>query len=241
MTQSNTPNLNPNVPLRHVGIIMDGNGRWAHSKGMEREEGHRQGTKNLNEILATFTEYGVETVTLYAFSTENWNRPRNEVKNIFNLLVESVASDLEELNENNIEIKHIGEKSGLPLEVVHAVRQAEDRTANNTGLKLLIAFNYGGRSEIVRAVKQIIIDELDSNDVKEESIENRLYTSGIPHPDLIIRTAGEKRLSNFLLWQSAYSEYYFTDVLWPEFNKNDAKTAVEEYLSRNRRYGSLST
>jgi len=156
-------------------------------------------------------------------------------------LVESVANDLEELNENNIEIKHIGEKSGLPLEVVHAVSQAEDRTSNNTGLKLLIAFNYGGRSEIVRAVKQIIIDELDSNDVKEESIENRLYTSGIPHPDLIIRTAGEKRLSNFLLWQSAYSEYYFTDVLWPEFNKNDAKTAVEEYLSRNRRYGSLNT
>ena len=189
---------------------MDGNGRWAHSKGMEREEGHRQGTKNLNEILATFAEYGVETVTLYAFSTENWNRPRNEVQNIFNLLVESVASDLEELNENNIEIKHIGEKSGLPLEVVHAVRQAEDRTANNTGLKLLIAFNYGGRSEIVRAVKQIIIDELDSNDIKEESIENRLYTSGIPHPDLIIRTAGEKRLSNFLLWQSAYSEYYLS-------------------------------
>ena len=233
--------MNPKRPLRHVGIIMDGNGRWAHSKGLAREKGHKQGTKNLNEILATFMEYEVETVTLYAFSTENWNRPDDEVENIFNLLIESVASDLHELNENNIEIKHIGEKSGLPLEVAQAIRRAENATSTNTGLRLIIAFNYGGRAEIVRAVKQIILDKLKSNDVDEESIETRLYTSGIPHPDLIIRTAGEKRSSNFLLWQSAYSEYYFTDVLWPEFNKYDAKTAINEYLSRNRRYGSLHT
>lgn len=241
MTHSNTPQVNPKVPLRHVGIIMDGNGRWAHSKGLAREAGHRQGTKNLNEILATFVEYGVETVTLYAFSTENWNRPDDEVENIFNLLIESVAIDLEKLKENNIEIKHIGEKSGLPVEVTEAISKAQDSTSTNTGLQLIIAFNYGGRAEIVRAVKQIILDNLESNDIDEESIENRLYTSGIPHPDLIIRTAGEKRSSNFLLWQSAYSEYYFTDVLWPEFNKDDAKAAIDEYLSRNRRYGSLHT
>ena len=241
MTQSlRTKVLQGHIPS-HIAVIMDGNGRWANSNNLPRLAGHKEGINSVREITRVCGEIGVKHLTLYTFSTENWNRPRNEVQNILNLLVESVASDLEELNENNIEIKHIGEKSGLPLEVVHAVRQAEDRTANNTGLKLLIAFNYGGRSEIVRAVKQIIIDELDSNDVKEESIENRLYTSGIPHPDLIIRTAGEKRLSNFLLWQSAYSEYYFTDVLWPDFNKNDAKTAVEEYLSRNRRYGSLNT
>ena len=221
MTNSDNPQLNPKRPLRHVGIIMDGNGRWAHSKGLARKKGHKQGTKNLNEILATFMEY--------------------EVENIFNLLIESVASDLHELNENNIEIKHIGEKSGLPLEVAQAISRAESATSTNTGLRLIIAFNYGGRAEIVRAVKQIILDKLKSNDVDEESIETRLYTSGIPHPDLIIRTAGEKRSSNFLLWQSAYSEYYFIDVLWPEFNKDDAKTAINEYLSRNRRYGSLHT
>jgi undecaprenyl diphosphate synthase len=224
---------------RHIGIIMDGNGRWAYSKGLNRQEGHRQGTKNLNDVLSTFKACGVETVTLYAFSTENWNRPNEEVANIFDLLIESVTSDLKELKNNNIRIQHIGKKTDLPTNVIRAISKAENSTSSNTGLHLIIAFNYGGRAEIVDAVKQIILDDLGPEEINEESIENRLYTAGISSPDLIIRTAGEKRTSNFLMWQSAYSEYYFTDVLWPDFSKADAQAAVEEYQARNRRFGAL--
>ena len=227
--------------LNHVAIIMDGNGRWADSHGLIRSEGHRQGTKNLREVVKAFADEGVSFVTLYAFSMENWQRPVNEVQNLFDLLVESVAQNLEGLHDDGVCIQHLGDKNSLPYKVREAIRHSEESTQDNHHVTLSVAFNYGGRAEIIEAVKTIIKDSIPLSAITEKVLEDRLYTSGIPNPDLIIRTAGEKRLSNFLLWQSAYSEYYYTDVLWPEFGKSDVQKAIREYQSRKRKFGALES
>jgi undecaprenyl diphosphate synthase len=232
---------NTSHALNHVAIIMDGNGRWADSHGLIRSEGHRQGTKNLREVVKAFADEGVSFVTLYAFSKENWQRPRNEVQNLFDLLVESVAQNLEGLHQDGVCILHLGDKNNLPYEVREAIAHSEKITKGNYHVTLSLAFNYGGRAEIIEAVKKIVKDSIAFSDITERVIEDRLYTSAIPDPDLIIRTAGEKRLSNFLIWQSAYSEYYFTDVLWPDFGKADVQKAIREYKSRKRKFGALES
>ena len=232
---------NTSHALNHVAIIMDGNGRWADSHGLIRSEGHRQGTKNLREVVKAFADEGVSFVTLYAFSKENWQRPRNEVQNLFDLLVESVAQNLEDLHQDGVCILHLGDKNNLPYEVREAIGHSEKITKGNYHVTLSLAFNYGGRAEIIEAVKKIVKDSIAFSDITERVIEDRLYTSAIPDPDLIIRTAGEKRLSNFLIWQSAYSEYYFTDVLWPDFGKADVQKAIREYKSRKRKFGALES
>ena len=232
---------NTSHALNHVAIIMDGNGRWAASHGLIRSEGHRQGTKNLREVVKAFADEGVSFVTLYAFSKENWQRPHNEVQNLFDLLVESVAQNLEGLHQDGVCIQHLGDKNNLPYEVREAIGHSEKITQGNYHVTLSVAFNYGGRAEIIEAVKKIVKDSIAFSDITERVIEDRLYTSAIPDPDLIIRTAGEKRLSNFLIWQSAYSEYYFTDVLWPDFGKADVQKAIREYKSRKRKFGALES
>ena len=232
---------NTSHALNHVAIIMDGNGRWADSHGLIRSEGHRQGTKNLREVVKAFADEGVTFVTLYAFSKENWQRPHNEVQNLFDLLVESVAQNLEGLRQDGVCIQHLGDKNNLPYEVREAIGHSEKITQGNYHVTLSVAFNYGGRAEIIEAVKKIVKDSIAFSDITERVIEDRLYTSAIPDPDLIIRTAGEKRLSNFLIWQSAYSEYYFTDVLWPDFGKADVQKAIREYKNRKRKFGALES
>ena len=231
--------MGKNKGLRHVAIIMDGNGRWATSKGLTRSTGHEKGTLNIQNVLRAFSDRGVLFVTLYAFSTENWNRPRNEVDNLMSLTVSSISEQLEELHSEGIKITHLGEKSSLPEEVRVAIEECETLTSSNKKLVLNIAFNYGGRKEIVTAVKQLIRAHLCPEDLTEEDISSRLYTKEIPDPDMIIRTAGEMRLSNFLIWQSAYSEYYSTNTLWPDFDESDVAEALDEYSKRTRTFGEL--
>ena len=229
--------MNSNIP-NHVAIIMDGNGRWASIRDLERSEGHKKGTENLPEIVEGFKESGVRYLTLYAFSTENWTRPQKEISALMNLLLESIGSQLEHLHKNNIKIIHLGDKVGLSVKIQKAIAKAEKITKNNTDLTLSIAFNYGGRNELIGAIKQIIKEDIEPDNINEQVISERLYSKSIPDPDLVIRTAGEIRTSNFLLWQSAYSEYHFTDVLWPDFNKEHISEALEEYSKRRRKYGS---
>lgn len=222
----------------HVAIIMDGNGRWAEIRDLERSKGHKKGTENLPAIVEIFQEIGVHYLTLYAFSTENWARPRKEVTALMNLLLESIASQLDNLNKNNVKLIHLGNKETLSKKVQKAISKAEKITKSNTGLTLSIAFNYGGRDELIGVMKQLIEDGIEPDSINEKTVSCRLYSKGIPDPDLIIRTAGEIRISNFLIWQSAYSEYYFTEVLWPDFNKENVLEALNEYSKRQRKYGS---
>ena len=214
--------MGKNKGPRHVAIIMDGNGRWATSRGLDRSSGHEKGTLNIRRVLQAFSAHGVKYITLYAFSTENWNRPKTEVDNLMRLTVSSIAEQLAFLHSEGIKITHLGEKSSLPSEVIEAIEECEKTTFHNDTLILNLAFNYGGRSEI-----------------SERQIEARLYTKGIPDPDMVIRTAGEMRLSNFLIWQSAYSEYYSTETLWPDFSESDVSKAIDVYRSRNRKFGEL--
>lgn len=224
------------VPV-HVALIMDGNGRWAIERGLDRSEGHAHGASNLREIIARFGAYGVKYVTLYAFSTENWGRPQNEVENIFEILLTSINSELENLHEEGVKIIHLGDKATLPKEIAHAIIESEQLTKNNSKITLSVAFSYGGRSEIIQAIKKIVSEGIVSDDIDEKTFEKYLTTNGIPDPDIIVRTAGEMRLSNFLIWQSAYSEYYFTDVLWPDFGEKDVDLVIETFSTRNRRFG----
>ena len=224
---------------RHVAIIMDGNGRWATSQGLDRSSGHEKGTLNIQRVLQAFSSHGVKYITLYAFSTENWNRPKTEVDNLMRLTVSSIAEQLLFLHSEGIKITHLGEKYSLPSEVVEAIKKCEKMTFHNDKLILNLAFNYGGRSEIVKAVKKLVEDKVKPPEINEHQIEERLYTKGIPDPDMIIRTAGEMRLSNFLIWQSAYSEYYSTETLWPDFNESDVSKAISAYWDRTRKFGEL--
>jgi undecaprenyl diphosphate synthase len=228
---------------RHVAIIMDGNGRWARARGLPRVEGHRRGVKALREIVRHAGEIGLDVLTLYSFSSENWSRPVEEVSELLNLLRLFIRRDLAELHRNNVRVSVIGERANLPRDIASLLVEAETTTAGNTGLHLVVAFNYGSRNEIVRAVRRIAADVasglLTPDAVDERALATRLDTAGIPDPDLIIRTSGEERLSNFLLWQAAYSEFVFVDTLWPDFAPADFDAALDTYLSRERRFGGL--
>jgi undecaprenyl diphosphate synthase len=229
---------------RHVAIIMDGNGRWAVKRGLPRFRGHRHGVEAVRRVARAARELGVEYLTLYSFSTENWSRPKAEVGELFSLLKLFIRRDLAELHQNNVRLRVIGEREGLPDDILPLLAEAEKLTAKNTGQTLVIALNYGARQEIARAAKRLAqkaaAGQIDPDAIDAAMVERELETSGIPDPDLIIRTSGEVRLSNFLLWQSAYSELVFVDALWPDFGESEFLAAIEEYSGRNRRYGGLT-
>lgn len=233
-----------NLP-RHVAVIMDGNGRWAKQHKVNRVSGHNAGMLAMKEIIKRADVLGIEYLTVYAFSTENWKRSAEEVGGIFGLLVKYVASELEELHQNNVKVAILGDYNKIPKTAVNSINKAIETTKNNTGLKFNIALNYGSRQEIVRAVQKIgtLIEagDLNAEDITEDTVTRYLYTGeengNIPDPDLIIRTSGEERISNFLLWQCAYSELAFSDSLWPDFTPDEFETIVEEYTTRSRRFG----
>lgn len=216
---------------------MDGNGRWAKQRGLPRLAGHRAGAENLRRVLRACGEWGIKYVTIYAFSTENWGRPKEEVEGLFNLLDNYIDQYLPELMKEGVQVRHIGRMDGVPERLQEKIRQVVDATKDNDRLILCVAFNYGGRSEIVDAVRKIIAEGYKPEEVNEELISSHLYTADIPDPDLIIRTAGEMRLSNFLLWQSAYAEYYSTPVYWPDFDEEELYKALLDYSRRERRFG----
>ncbi|NUM46790.1 MAG: isoprenyl transferase [Anaerolineales bacterium] len=225
----------------HVAIIMDGNGRWALSRGLPRIAGHRAGTDNLRRVMEGCGELGIKYLTLYAFSTENWGRPEEEVRGLMGILEDVIDSELAELNREGVQLRHIGILERLDPILREKVIHAVELTKNNNKLILNIAFNYGGRDEIVHAIRNIIEDQIAPNDVTDELVSRYLFTSGVPDPDLVIRTSGELRISNFLIWQAAYAEWYFTPVYWPDFDKTELRKAVEEYSRRERRYGLVMT
>jgi undecaprenyl diphosphate synthase len=223
----------------HIGIIMDGNGRWAEEHGLPRLEGHRAGTDNLRRVLEACGEYGVKIVTIYAFSTENWQRPLDEVRGLMGILERVMEKEVENLHREGVRLRHVGELHGLSDKLRKAVLDAIELTKDNEGLTLNVAFNYGGRAEIVRGARRLLEDGVDPGSVDEELFAKYLYTAGLPDPDLIIRTGGEMRLSNFLLWQSAYAEYYSTPTYWPDFDKEELAKALRAYAQRDRRFGRL--
>lgn len=238
LTTRTSPTKKSPVPT-HVAIIMDGNGRWANQRGLPRLMGHRAGTNAIKQIVKTFADSGVKYLTLYAFSTENWGRPRDEVIGLFGILESVIDRETKALDDAGVRICHLGTLDGFPENLKAKVCHAVKLTETNTRFTLNLAFNYGGRSEIVEAVRRIVADGVPLNDITEESVAQRLYTAEMPDPDLIIRTAGEMRLSNFLIWQSAYSEYYFTPVFWPAFSAEHVKEALYAYSQRHRRFGGL--
>lgn len=221
----------------HVAIIMDGNGRWAQKRGLPRLDGHRVGVDSIQKILKTLSQKGVQYVTLYAFSTENWNRPEEEVTGILEILQYALRVQTEALHENNVRIVHIGKQDRLSPQLREEVARAEQLTRGNSGITLNVAFDYGGRDEILAAVKKIIRDGIPEDQVDEALFQSYLFTGHSPDPDLIIRTGGEMRISNFLLWQSAYSEYYHTPTLWPDLESDEIERVLEDYSTRQRRFG----
>ena len=228
---------------QHVAIIMDGNGRWAKARGLERGDGHKAGVRAVREAIVTCNDIGVRYLTIYSFSTENWNRPANEVKGLMDLFAKTMDAELLGLMDENVRIKLLGRMEDLPLTTRTIFTQAEKRTANNTGLTLAIAVNYGSRMEITDAARSLAQDvatgALNPGDVTEEALASRLYTADMPDPDLLIRTSGELRLSNYLLWQLAYSEFYITDVLWPDFDRYELLRALLDFQGRDRRFGGV--
>ena len=233
--------LPPDKVPQHIAIIMDGNGRWAKARGLPRMAGHRAGTENLHEVLRAAADFGVKIVTLYALSTENWSRPRHEISFLLRLIEYVVEHDMQELAQEGVRIRHLGRADRLTPRIRQKIQQAERETIDNTRLTLNIAFNYGGRAEIVDAVRHIVEDGIPPEEIDEDAVAARLYTAGQPDPDLVIRTAGEMRLSNFLVWQSAYSEYYSAPMCWPDFGREALLQALLSYANRERRYGGLSS
>jgi undecaprenyl diphosphate synthase len=228
----------PRVP-GHVAIIMDGNGRWASQRGLPRVAGHERGTDNIRRITEAAVQMDIRCLTLWAFSTENWRRPADEVSGILRILGEVIERETPELHRQGARLRHIGSLEGLEPALSDAVRGAIALTRDNDRLQLTLAFNYGGRQELLAAIRAIVADGIPADDIDEATIERHLFTSDLPEPDLIIRTSGEHRLSNFLLWQSAYAEFYFTPVLWPDFGPDDLRAAVADYARRDRRYGGI--
>lgn len=224
----------------HVAIIMDGNGRWARQRGLPRQAGHKAGTENIRRIIETAVEHNVKILTLYAFSTENWKRPREEVRGLMSLLLNVIDREAAALNRNGVQLRHLGSSEGLDSHVLERIRYAVDLTRNNDRIVVNVAFNYGGRAEIVEAARRLVREGIDPDQITEDLFASRLYTSGAPDPDLIIRTAGEMRLSNFLIWQAAYAEYWSTPTLWPDFGKEQFHEAILEYGRRRRKFGALS-
>ena len=223
---------------RHIGIIMDGNGRWAKARGLPREMGHKAGSKVVGEIIRHCKKIGISYVTIYAFSTENWKRPQKEVDALLDLL-RRYLSNMEEYQKENARLRVLGEVDPLPADLRESIRRAERESAGNTAITVNIALNYGGRGEIVQGVKRLLAEGIPPEEITEEALSQRLYTAGMPDPDLIIRPSGECRLSNFLLWQSAYSELLFMDVLWPDFTPEHLNYALHQYARRDRRFGGV--
>ena len=235
-----TPEAVPETVPTHVGIIMDGNGRWANRRGLPRLAGHHAGTENVRRITIACTDAGVEVLTIYAFSTENWRRPADEVFGLMRLLAQRIDKEAAELHRNNVQIRHVGSLAGIQPRLADRVQAAVELTRQNTGLVLNVAFNYGGRQEIARAVQRVLASGVRPEDVTEELIDRHLDTAGLPDLDLVIRTGGEMRLSNFLLWQAAYAEYYSTPICWPDFGRGELFEAFAEFGRRARRFGGLS-
>jgi undecaprenyl diphosphate synthase len=234
---------NTGLPLtaRHVAIIMDGNGRWAIKRGLPRLAGHKAGTDNLRRIIEASVEFNVKYLTIYAFSTENWRRPAEEVNGLLRILEDVIDHELRELDEKGVQIRHIGRLDRLPPALQEKVLDAVEITRHNDRLILSVAFNYGGRDEIIYAIQHIIKDGIPADEVTPELVSKYLFTSGIPDPDLIIRTSGELRTSNFLIWQAAYSELYVTPTFWPDFGKEEFRKALEAFSQRDRRYGAVQS
>jgi undecaprenyl diphosphate synthase len=234
---SNEEHCLPEKVPAHIAIIMDGNGRWAKSRGLPRLAGHRAGTENLRRIIEACIEFGIQYLTIYAFSTENWGRPAAEVQGLMRLFEDVIDRELQELYDQGVQLRHLGRLDRLKPAFREKVLKAIDFTQFNNKLVLNVAFNYGGRDEVVSAIQQIVRDGHSPEDINDALVSKYLYTSGIPDPDLIIRTSGEMRGSNFLIWQGAYSEWYFPQTYWPDFDKEELRRALLEYSHRERRYG----
>jgi undecaprenyl diphosphate synthase len=231
-----TLDLPEQVPY-HLAIIMDGNGRWAKTRGLPRLAGHRAGVENLRRVLRLCSEFGIKILTIYAFSTENWGRPEAEVRGLMNILESVIDRELKQLHANGVQLRHIGELDGLSEVLQRKVCKAVDLTRNNDQLILNIAFNYGGRQELVQAIRRIVEDGVPPDQIDERLIDYYLYTAGQPDPDLVVRTGGEMRLSNFLLWQASYAEIYSTPAFWPDFDREELRKAIMFYARRERRFG----
>ena len=223
----------------HVAIIMDGNGRWAAKRGLPRNEGHRAGVENMRRVLEGAVEFGVQVLTVYAFSTENWGRPEDEIHGLLGILEETIRRQVPELHKNGVRLRHLGRLDGLREEMQQAIRAAIELTKHNDRITLNVAFNYGGRAEILDAIRRIMNDHVPPERIDEALFAGYLYTAGLPDPDLIVRTAGEMRLSNFLIWQAAYAEYYSTPTFWPDFDKAELYRALVAFSQRQRRFGKL--
>jgi undecaprenyl diphosphate synthase len=231
-------------PPVHIAIIMDGNGRWAKARGLPRVAGHKRGAEAVRTAVESCQIIGIKYLTLYAFSSENWKRPATEVDDLMGLLRHYLTREINQLNKSGVRLRCIGERAGLAPDIIRLIDEGEEKTKHNTGLTLQIAVNYGGQNEILVACRSIAQEVSDGrlavNDIDDETFANHLHTAGVPDPDLLIRTSGEKRLSNFLLWQSAYAELVFVDTLWPDFSKDELLRVIEEYHSRDRRFGKTS-
>ena len=229
-----------NIPFpNHVAIVPDGNGRWAELRGLSRLKGHKAGAENMWRMVQYFNEYPIKYLTLYGFSTENWNRPEDEVSGLFHILEEIINKYTPGVHKRGIRLRHLGRLGELPQGLQRTINRAVELTKSNTGMTLNLAFNYGGRAEILDTVRRLVTEGIPPQNIDEKLFNNYLYTAGLPDVDLLIRTGDELRLSNFLLWQTAYSEYYFTDVLWPDFDKKDVEKALLAYSQRQRRFGGL--
>lgn len=239
-TSTATVTVKKVFPLpHHVAIIMDGNGRWAKQRGLPRLAGHRAGIDNIRRVVEAFSHYGVKYLTLYAFSTENWSRPGVEVRGLLRILAQVIDREAKALHEKGVRIRHLGRLEGLSKQLQVKIRKVVELTKNNTRMTLSVAFDYGGRAEILDAIRHIVEEGISTEDITESLFTSYLYTSDVPEPDLIIRTAGEMRLSNFLIWQAAYSEYYSTPTLWPDFSEEEIDKALVSYSQRERRFGGL--
>lgn len=237
-----TQSGSPLAPM-HVAIIMDGNGRWAKSRGLPRTAGHRRGAEAVREAVKSAAELGVSYMTLFGFSSENWKRPQGEVRDLMGLLRIYLRNEIKELHANGVRLRVVGDRRRFDPDIVRLIEDAERKTAGNAKFTLILALNYGGRQELVQAARRFAEDvaagRCDPSQIDEDSFAGRLFTAGIPDPDLLIRTSGEKRISNFLLWQSAYAELVFLDVLWPDFSRADLDAAIQEFQRRERRYGTI--
>ena len=241
MSSNKNPSENKlEIVPQHIAIIMDGNGRWAKKRGLPRLAGHRAGTENLRRVIRACVEFNVKYLTIYAFSTENWGRPVDEVEGLMHILEEVIDKELDELHQEGVQLKHIGRLDQLPPNLCNKVEKSIEVTKNNDRITVCIAWNYGGRDEIICAIKKMMTEGVKPEEVTDSLVSQYLFTSGIPDPDLIIRTSGEMRISNFLIWQGSYSEWYVTQTLWPDFNKAELHKALTAFNKRDRRYGLVS-
>lgn len=231
----------PELIPTHIAIIMDGNGRWARSRGLPRLAGHRAGTQNLRNIVKACVDFGIKYLTIYAFSTENWGRPQNEVEGLMNIFDDVFDRELDELHRQGAQVRHVGRMEGIRKSMQTKIRRGVERTKNNRSLVLNVAFNYGGRDELIHAMQEMIRDGVLPEDINDELVSEYLYTAESPDPDLVIRTSGEMRVSNFMLWQSAYAEWVFPEVFWPDFGREELLAAIQEYASRERRFGLVAS